>query len=345
MITHSTLNVYAVVLNYNGASCNERCLRSLLQQDYPNLTVLFVDNGSTDGSLKACQAKFADQIEFIENGVNYYFAKGNNLGIAHALKEGADYVFIVNNDTELAPSCVSELVTFMGATPEAGGCQPLLMKMYDGDESSYNSDWGGEIASAGIKVSLGGRCWDLSMGRRVDDIGFSPFVVPGITGGAMFLPADILRKTKGFDESFVMYFEDVDLSFRIQKLGRPLYTIPRARMGHFVAKTTSTHAPILRIQRCEANSYRLIAKHFPRQIAVKAILISTIFSICTACYSLFCFDFAKTLAICKGATEGLGVCVQSWKKIASKTRNQSMLSAIETLVWYPPSFKTDNRCE
>lgn len=335
MVKNPIPSVYAVVLNFNGLLCTERCVESLLCQNYSNFKVLLVDNGSTDGSFEQCKTKYKDAISFLDNGANYYFAKGNNLGIQWALEQGADYVFVVNNDTELSPTCVSELVAFMMETPEAGGCQPLLMKM--GDDSSADANWSGEVASAGVRVSLCGRCWDHSMGQRIEDIDSDSFSVSGVTGGAMFLPADVLKETKGFDESFIMYFEDVDLSFRIRNIGRLLFTVPKARMGHFVGKTTKEHAPLLRIQRCEANSYRLIVKHFPRSVVAKALLASFIFSAGTSCCAALRADFAKAGAIFKGAAEGLLFCIRSWRQLGEKEHKQSVLKNIDTSVWFPPS--------
>lgn len=77
--------VSIVILNYNGMKFVDRCLRSVLNTDYPNLEVIFVDNASTDGSLEHARKKFGrnPRLKFVVNNKNYGFAQGNNIGFEH----------------------------------------------------------------------------------------------------------------------------------------------------------------------------------------------------------------------------------------------------------------------
>ncbi len=291
--------VCAVVLNYNGIRHNSRCLHSLLEQDYPALHVLFVDNGSTDDSLSLVKNEFGNQLEYLENKENLYFAAGNNRGIRHALKAGFEYIFIVNNDTELETSCVTQLTTFMQKHPTAGGCQPLIHQL---DEARSHL-----VASAGVRISLSGRCWDAGTGQPVTTFGSHHREVRGITGGGMFLSDKALYETCGFDESYVMYFEDVDISFRLRKAGYTLHLVPTARMGHRVAATSNEFVPLLRISLCETNSYRLIQTHFPSSLRLRSLLVSCGFTLGSAAVSLLNGDLRKQVLYCKAAGK-----VSSW---------------------------------
>lgn len=326
--------VYAIVLNYNGKHFNSRCLHSLLRQDYPGLHILFVDNGSTDASLEAVRSEFADRLEYLDNGENLYFAAGNNRGIQLALDRGADYVFIVNNDTELAPDCVTELVRFIERHPEAGGCQPLLCNLGKG---SFLRGKGSTINSAGIKISLSGRSWDDMQGLPVESVPELPFEVAGITGGGMFLPASVVAEQAGFDESYIMYFEDVDLSCRIRRSGKALYTVPAAQMGHMVAATTSEYAPLLRVRQCETNSYRLILGHFPKSIRARALLVSTVFTAGSFLINLLKGNPGMASAVAQGGWNGFRLLLKGGGTPSPDDVTRDMLRPfIQVDTFFPP---------
>src|SRR2546430_12176997 len=110
-------SVAIVVLNYNGLSDTVRCLDSLRAIDYAELSVIVVDNGSTEDPWPAIDGR-VPRLSYIRNGTNLGYAGGNNRGIAAALENGADYVLILNNDTIVAPSIVSALVAVFDRDPE-----------------------------------------------------------------------------------------------------------------------------------------------------------------------------------------------------------------------------------
>lgn len=329
--------VWVVVLNYNGKGLNKRCLSSLLRQDYPALNILFVDNGSTDDSLDAVRTEFGDQIEYLINDQNYYFAKGCNLGIDWVLDKDPSYIFLVNNDTETASDCVTQLVSFMERTPSSGGCQPLLVDM-DASEAAPFGSWTDTVASAGGQVSLSGRCWDIKAGKPVSSVETEPHEVPCITGGAMFLPASVVRDHGGFDPEYVMYYEDMDLSFRIRKSNRELFVVPQALMGHVGQGTSAEEAPLNRIRMCETNSYRLISAHFPSSLRWRALGSSIYFSCGATLLALLLLDFPRAWALTKGTVRGLAYYVNSMICGGPGGRGADAISEkyIRADVLYPP---------
>src|SRR5436190_7401977 len=135
-------SVAVIVLNWNGRDDTLACLESLAGLNYDNFQVMVVDNGSTDGSVGAIRPRFPG-VEIIETGRNLGFAEGNNVGIRLALDRGMDYVFLLNNDTVVDPSLLSELVAAAERCPEGGifGAQIL-----------YHSD--------PLKIWFAGARWD-----------------------------------------------------------------------------------------------------------------------------------------------------------------------------------------
>ena len=97
--------VYAVVLTFNVRDMSKRCFESLRTLTYPNLRVLVVDNGSTDGTEEMARMDFPD-FSVIQTGANLGYTGGNNRGIEDALRHEADYVLILNPDTVVVESAV-----------------------------------------------------------------------------------------------------------------------------------------------------------------------------------------------------------------------------------------------
>ena len=108
-----------IVVNWNGAAVLEDCLASLRDAGYPDLRVVVVDNGSTDGSAVAARARHP-QIEFVETGRNLRWAGGNNVGLRHLADTGwRGAVLLLNNDTLVPENSLRRLVAALAQRPEA----------------------------------------------------------------------------------------------------------------------------------------------------------------------------------------------------------------------------------
>lgn len=325
----TNISVFVLILNYNGLKFNKPCIDSVLKQDAANVKILFLDNGSEDGSLEACKRDFGNLVTYIDNKKNLYFAAGNNVGIKYALDAKADYIFVLNNDTVCSTDCIQKLTDFMEANPKTGACQPLLVEMYNPNR----------IASAGCIVSLTGRAWDAKMGEQASMLPLSPIKTFGVTGGAMFLRADALRQVGMFDESYQMYFEDVELSFRLTLAGYDLHVVPNTRVRHVVAGSSSKIST-QRIYFCERNAYRLVGIYFPKKLRLLSLLTNLLF---LAPAAILLNVLRKrpdcSLAVFKAMKEG---CKQltSLPPHMSPQAEALIASAIETQTIVPPIRKS-----
>ncbi len=99
--------VISVILNTNRREDTLECLGSLMNSSYSNHRAIVLDNQSTDGSVGAIRAAFPE-VEIVELEKNYGYAGNNNVGIQYALEQGADWVFVLNEDTILAEDCLSK---------------------------------------------------------------------------------------------------------------------------------------------------------------------------------------------------------------------------------------------
>lgn len=259
---------------------------------YGNLSVLLVDNASVDGSVEYVREAFP-AVEVLENPVNEYFCRGNNVGLELILQRKPDYVFILNNDTELDAACIEKLAAFMESEPEAGGCQPMLLFMEQPDR----------VNSLGCRCSLSGKTWDRGFNEPLPTQK-TPFQVLGATGGAMFLRRQALEKAGLFCPYFTMYSEDVDLSLRIWAAGFPLYCVPEAVILHKYGGTVSDYIPMKKIFFTERNSYWVVLRNYPLGKILKSFALCVPFRGAIAGYMLLRGKWRYAVCILGGLAVG-----------------------------------------
>ncbi len=218
--------VYVVVPSWNLRDDTLECLASLSQSDYRNVRVLLVDNGSVDGTMVAVNERFPE-VEVHRNATNLGFAAGSNVGIRRALEQGADYIFLVNNDTIVDPGAVSALVTAM--EPDVGIAAP---KIYYADDPQRIWMIGGKRHALTYE-KVGDPIGQLDTGQwdRVLEQDYLP-------GCAMLLSRRMLEDVGMFDERYISYYEDTDLSYRTRQAGYRLLMVPDARLWHKVARSS-----------------------------------------------------------------------------------------------------------
>jgi len=115
--TIHTPKVAIVIPILNKLEDTLECLESLEKHDYPAFEIIIVDNGSTDSSPQIIHSRYPS-VWIVENGENLGFAEGSNRGIELAMTNGAEVVFLLNNDTTVAPDCLLNLARAAGELPE-----------------------------------------------------------------------------------------------------------------------------------------------------------------------------------------------------------------------------------
>jgi GT2 family glycosyltransferase len=218
-------SVAIVVLNWNGKADTLACLRSLTKLTYPEISLVVVDNGSVDDSVLSIRTAFPG-LTVLETGANLGFAEGNNVGIRHAMAHGADYVLLLNNDTEVAPDLIEALLDAHRQFPRAGVIGP---KMYYFDDPC-------RIWYAGGLWDEGGQCFQQrGDGERdhgqYDTAGPTEYVV----GCAMFIPRGVVEHIGLLESKFFLNYEEIDFGTRATAAGYELVYAPRGRLWHKVS--------------------------------------------------------------------------------------------------------------
>ena len=205
-----------IVLNYNGWRDTVECLRSLEEMDYPNYWTVVVDNGSADDSVARIRERFPE-IPLIETGKNLGEPSGNNVGIRRALDEGADYIWVLNNDTIVDPGALGAMVRVAEAHPAVGAVGSVLYYM---SEPERVQAWGG-----GRVLMWWGTSRYLKGPASKGSLHY-------ITGACLLLRSRTLREVGLLDERFFLYWVDVELGFRLRKAGWSLAVAEDSRVWH-----------------------------------------------------------------------------------------------------------------
>jgi len=237
-----TKKLAIVILSYNTKDLLSNCLNSLFKvidkSKEKNLEVWVVDNGSKDGTVEMIKklGKSNSCLKVLLNSENFGFAKGNNIGIKKAIKNGAEYVLILNSDTEVEDNFWQPLVDFLGKNEKAGVVTPKIYFApgYEYHKSRYKkAERGKVIWAAGGTVD-----WDNVYGinRGVNKIDKGQFKtsakVDFASGCCLLASSDTWEKVNFFDERYFMYYEDNDFCQKVIESGKLIYYVPEAKIWH-----------------------------------------------------------------------------------------------------------------
>ena len=227
-----------VIVNYNVKHFIEQCLFSVLKAS-ENLAceIFVVDNNSVDGSVELIKEKFP-QVTLIENKINSGFSVANNQAIKRA---SGEYVLLLNPDTIVQEDTFTATCNFMDANPNAGG---LGVKMLDGQGNfAPESKRGLPTPAVAFYKMIGvSKLFNQSKKFGKYHLTYLPEneinEIDVISGAFMLMRKSILDKIGLLDESFFMYGEDIDLSYRITQAGYKNYYFPKTQIIHYKGEST-----------------------------------------------------------------------------------------------------------
>ena len=213
--------VVCVVLNTDRKADTLECLASLHAGSYRNFRVVLLDNHSADGSIEAVAAAFPD-VQIVRLAENRGYAGNNNVGIRLALEQGADWVFVMNEDIVLAADCLENLIAVAEGDRRIGIVGPMV----------YHHDEPKVIQSAGGGFS---RLWEgFHYGQDEPDEGRFrvPHPVQWISGCAILVRRQVIEAVGLIDERFFIYWEETEWCLRAGRSGWQVCHVPDARIWH-----------------------------------------------------------------------------------------------------------------
>lgn len=225
--------VAVIILNWQGFDDTVRCVRSVLRAEHAPVIPVIVDNASPDGSYERLAAAFPE-LEVIRSEANLGYAGGNNLGLRRAAELGAEYFFVVNNDTEVDPRCIGTLVELMESDPRIGQAGPLVHDRTTGRIGCL----GGEIRWANAEPrQIGYGEHDRGQYTAAAEVDYVP-------GTAVLVRRAALEEVGPMPEQYFLYFEDTAWSLRFQAAGWKTVVTPAASIDHWESSSTGPDSPM-----------------------------------------------------------------------------------------------------
>ncbi|MEI8031764.1 MAG: glycosyltransferase family 2 protein [Chlorobiaceae bacterium] len=239
-----------VILNWNGAGDTIACLGSLEGELSPSCRALVVDNGSTDGSPERISEAFPET-ELLRLPFNTGYAGGNNAGFRRAVEMGAEYVIFLNNDTLVESGFSRPLLETLQRNASAGVAVPKICYLSRPDTIWY---------AGGIVDLSTGRIAHVGLRKKESAEYDRPGVTGYATGCCFAMRCSDFLSIGGFDESFAMYAEDVDLSLRVRHSGMSIEYTPSSKVLHKVSASLSGNS-FSKLSRRTRGTLRLLRKH------------------------------------------------------------------------------------
>jgi len=223
----SITDIWVVILNWNQPELTIHCANSIKENSDSEFNLLIVDNGSSDNSVKILKSNFP-KAKFLVLKNNFGFAKGFNHGIQYALEHGAEYVFMVNNDTIVYPEMLDILLSY---SKKLKG-DILAPAIYFAENPNKIWSTGGNfnnLFSAPINSH--------NRGKRIP---LKPTKREFLTGCALLIHKNVFREIGFFDEDFFLYYEDLDFFYRAKQSGINAWLIPKAKLLHYVSASNES---------------------------------------------------------------------------------------------------------
>lgn len=209
MSTPAGSGVFAVIVNWNGGERNQACVASLLEDGIAPERIVFVDNGSSDGSREAV-LECTPTLTLVANAENLGFGEGANQGARHALESGAEHVFFVNNDVTLLRGTVDALAAELERDARVGIVGPRVL--YPGEPARVWCAGGMLTWRENLSTLLGHGELDGPRWREDREVDY-------VAGCAMLVRRAVFESVGFFEASYFAYMEDVELCLRARRAG------------------------------------------------------------------------------------------------------------------------------
>ena len=304
--------VSVIIPNYNGMQYVKRCLDSLMAQTLKDWEILFIDNGSADGSRELVEKEYP-LVKVIALPENLGFCGAVNIGIRAAT---APYVVLLNNDTEAEPEFLQELYDGIRRKPRAFSGGAMMLQFHDRKK----------IDDAGNFYNALGWAFALGKGKPAADYNKERKIFSAC-GGAAIYRKDLLEELGYFDEEHFAYLEDMDIGYRAQIAGYENWYFPKAKVYHVGSGTSGSRYNQFKIRYSSRNNIYMIYKNMPiLQIVLNMPLLVAGFTV-----KLLFFSFkGYGREYAAGIKNGFSICKKNkvrfqWKHMGNYCRIQIQL--------------------
>jgi GT2 family glycosyltransferase len=234
------MRVIILIINYNNTDDLKNCIQSCLQLSFHDFQILVIENGSSDDTIFANSTwlqsmglvrtgggpnLYSDKIRYVVNDKNLGFGNGNNFGIDWIEKniDQPDYIWLLNNDTELDANALSHLVEAMDRNQSVGFAGSLIM---DFEQRNVIQAAGGKF------LPWFGVTTHLLKGKSKDHVTFDNLKSDYQCGASILVRYPLIKQYGGFNPDFFLYFEESDWQCRMSKFGWSNILVPNSEVYH-----------------------------------------------------------------------------------------------------------------
>jgi GT2 family glycosyltransferase len=279
-----------VILNYNGKKYLEKFLPGILKTNN-NYPVVIGDNASTDNSRAFLRAQYPE-VKLIEFDKNYGYCGGYNRLIAQI---ETDLVVIMNSDVSTSSNWLTPLINFLENHPETAAVQPKILAETNPEYFEYAGASGGYLDKFGYPFCRG-RVFnhiekDTGQYDEVKEIFWA-------TGACFVVRRKVFLEAGGFDDEFFAHMEEIDLCWRMQRLGHMLFVVPSSTVYHVGGGTLAYDNP-LKTYLNYRNGLNLLIKNLPKSTLWLTVSTRVIFDWLSIGYYLVQGKFRLALAVCR----------------------------------------------
>jgi len=222
-----------ISINYNQSKVTLDFLKSLESLTYPNYEVIVVDNASPNDRPDLITEKFP-HVSLIKSSKNLGFAGGNNIGILHSKGE---YLFFINNDTEVHPNCLEPLVEVFYAHPNVGMVSPKIIFHQKKDERIMQYAGGSKLNyTTGVGAFFGY--------GEIDQNQYQSAYTEIIHGAAVMVPRKLIEKIGVWPDLYFLYYEEIDWSEHFKNAGYKLYYESTSEIYHKESMSIGKATPL-----------------------------------------------------------------------------------------------------
>jgi hypothetical protein len=288
------LSIAVILVNWKKYNLTSKCIDSLNKSNYKNFKIILVDNESNFEKINKIKSDF-NKVEVIESKENLGFASANNLGIKYAIKNKFEYVMLLNNYTEVNKKFLSPLLNSFQNDNSLGAVQPLIMN-YNNRAKVWN-------AGGYLNNFFGFPYTNKKLNNKNRQIDW-------ITGCCILLKTTVIKKAGLIDEDFFAYYEDVDWSLRIKKLGYKLGVVESSVIFHHGTKSSNDSnlegnlSPFVHYLNIRNHIY-LVKKHSDKFNFIGVLLYQFLKILFYSIYFILRLRFSKLKMVYRGLNDGI----------------------------------------
>lgn len=281
-----------IIPHFNGEEILRNCLASLYQSDYSEFNIYLVDNGSSDHSVEMVKTNFKN-VNVIESESNLGYAGGCNLGYEKTVEP---FVLFYNNDTELEPSSLSEMMKQIDSDDTIGALQPKLMSFQNKEKFDYSGACGGEMDYLGYPFARGRIFDEIEVDtNQYDKLDKNIFWA---SGTAILLRRSALDDIGILDHDFFAHFEEIDLCWRLHSRNWKVQVCASAIVYHYSGYTLGAMNP-KKMFLNHRNNLLMIYKNLPDEYFYSIFIKRILFEFATIAMSLLKLDLKRFTAVIK----------------------------------------------